>query len=151
MLELLSGHHDVNGWNTVFVGVCLLCAFQAYKLLQKRTEGRRGGVLACRQDGDFMLAGFIMLCMGVAVRIGGWLPWRSMLLAGREDLAAWYVSFSSYWTAAGALLCVVGMVAITKPLLRQYLGRRTWIGTAVLTLGFYSWGVIWTEILRRFL
>ena len=87
---MLDPNLTVGGWNTVFVGTFLASAVYALWLYS-----------TAHHESKRLLLGFGLVVTGAAIRIGGWLPWRSMLHAGDHDLANWWKSFSTIWTEKG--------------------------------------------------
>ena len=78
----MNGHIDVGAWNFTFVAMLVLAAVQAIDLIRKRR--RRPGIRSIfplADDPTRIAAGFALVCVGLIIRIGGWLPWRPMLLA----------------------------------------------------------------------
>lgn len=132
----LSPDLMVSGWNTVFVGTLLASAIYVF-LLQR----------GAHPDTKRIMRGFSLVMVGLAIRIGGWIPWRGLLDAGKHDVALWWkTTYSLYWTAGGAVIMIVGMTVLMWPALKRVCHQ--WALFAVMfgeLLLFYlgAWGSYW--------
>lgn len=136
---MLNPHLDVGGWNFLFAGTMLMAAYYAVKLLH--SDGHLS-LIRIKQEGPLrMLFGFSLVCLGGAIRVGGWLPWRSMLYA-QSEWAAWYQGLSNIWTGTGVLLAVIGLGlimhkgAIRMTLIAAGLYLTGYLGTWLFALLF---------------
>ena len=94
-----------------------------------------------------MMFGFALVCFGTSIRVGGWLPWRSMLYAGNQEWADYYRGLSSIWTASGVLIAVVGLAFLLCPFLRSKWGiRAPYTFTVVAAIGLYAIGATGTYL-----
>lgn len=136
---MLPPNLSVGGWNLVFVGTFLASAIYASLLYREATEEARRLIL-----------GFGLICIGSAIRIGGWLPWRAMLQAGNRDLADWWRELATVWTAGGALVMIVGMTVLMWPALQRL--THGWAIFAVMAFEgtLFFLGATGTQVLSHF-
>lgn len=149
----LTVNHDVNGWNVVFVGTFLIAAIYAARLVHNHVREKtlvEKFTAVVRDDPLRMASGFILLCFGLASRIGGWIPWRAMRHAENWPLVQWYSDHASFWTLTGALFAVVGMALIMWPAFEQKFGKWAWPAIVGIAGGFYVAGVVMVDILAPF-
>lgn len=165
----MSPHLDIGGWNFLFTFDLIISATYVAYCLRVGIERD--------PDARLLLRGFALLCLGAAVRVGGWLPWRSILYRRDEllatwpddggflpwsirveierlsQLADWYRGFSQLWTAAGVLLTVLGMGVIMYPAFRSRTGSAGVFAVFVLAFAgaLYATGAIGTWAFSRLL
>lgn len=94
-----------------------------------------------------MAGGFLLVCIGFALRIGGWLPWRAMRESENWQLAAWYADQSWMWTDAAAVVTVAGISLILWPALAERFGRGAWLAVFVIPAALYLAGAVATEFM----
>lgn len=144
---MISIHHNIGGWNTVYTATFLICAAYLVYILWRRRRAAYDSLEVIRDDPYRMALGMFLVTLAGALRIGGWIPWRALLLAENEQAADQYRDLSWLWTGSGAVILVIGVAVIAWPLLVRTFGRAVIHICALWALGLYLWGVIGTEIL----
>lgn len=141
---MLNPHLDVAGANFVFVALLLAKASVAIWLLRVRLASDGYGGPIYRDFPACMALGSAIFQLGLAARIGGWLPWRPMLYAGDTKTASWWAELAWTWTDAGALAAAVGLTIMFWPRLSSFRHAvaTTAIGAPALVIVTYAIGYV---------
>jgi hypothetical protein len=100
---------ELAAWDVLLVVLMLLAAGQTIAILAARRRGKRYSGTLLGDDVTRIAAGFCIMCLAVALRIGMWVPWQLMQMMGATDAAWWWTEHAWTWTAAGAILAGVGL------------------------------------------
>ena len=145
--------HAVAGWNAVIVGTTILVMAFVYPLCRKAWLKNPNLVAFLSSDSPRMIMGLVFFCLGVAVRIGGWVPWRGMRLAENQEWVTWWADLATLWSTFGTWSIVLGATMFMWPSLVRVAGKSSLACLLVLSLqtGFFAVGVLITEIVAAFL
>lgn len=135
---MLSPDLTVSGWNGVFVGTFILSAIYVWMLRRH-----------AHPDTRRIMTGFILLVLGVSIRIAGWLPWRGLRELGKTEEATAWLDYATYWTGGGALVMVVGMAVLLWPALKR-IGAPL-LGITLIETSFFFGGAGLSILLAKYL
>ena len=124
---------ELVAWDVVFVSLLVLTVVESAFVIARRTASPRyeGSVM-----GDLVTRitlGFMVICLGVIVRVAGWMPLSFLLAIGQQDAAYAWISHSWTWTSASVVTCVAGLsILFWDYILRHRFGASIVAGGAVV-------------------
>jgi hypothetical protein len=128
--------------NAIFALMFCTSAFYLFPLIY---QYRKKGIWA--DDMNRMLFGFALMSIGVAIRIGPWIPWRAFLAEGDQVGADWYRGYSWLWTWGGVIFALAGLLIITYPALQRQFGKWALLVAGLFVTNFYIIGLFAAEYL----
>jgi hypothetical protein len=122
---------ELAAWDVLLVVLMLLAAGQTIAILAARRRGQRYSGTLLGDDVTRIAAGFTLMCLAVALRIGLWVPWQVMMIMEATDAAWWWTEHAWTWTSGGAVMAGAGLSILFWPAVRRNRIAAISLATAV--------------------
>jgi hypothetical protein len=123
-------HVELAAWDVLLLGLLAMVVGQSFVILFARRSGRRYFGTVLGDEVTRIVLGMAMICIGVSIRLAGWLPWQVMVIAHMDGPAGAWANHAWTWTAAGAIVAAAGLSILFWPLVQRH--RKVSLALAIL-------------------